>query len=39
VCGDEGIPIVVSEPNSPASRALSATADRIVEALGAPAAV
>ena len=39
VGGDEGKPIVVIEPDSAASRALSTTAGRIAEALGAPAAV
>jgi ATP-binding protein involved in chromosome partitioning len=38
VGGDEGRPITVVEPDSPASRALSATAGRITEALGAPPA-
>jgi ATP-binding protein involved in chromosome partitioning len=33
--GDEGAPIVIAEPESAAARALSATADRVVEALGA----
>jgi ATP-binding protein involved in chromosome partitioning len=39
VGGDEGKPIVVAEPDSPASRALSTTAGRIAEALGATAGV
>jgi ATP-binding protein involved in chromosome partitioning len=37
--GDEGMPIVVAEPESPAAKALSGTASRITEALGATAAV
>ncbi len=34
VGGDEGLPIVVAEPDSPAARALSATAQRITESVG-----
>jgi ATP-binding protein involved in chromosome partitioning len=35
--GDAGTPIVVMEPDSPAARALSDTARRVSEAVGAPA--
>jgi ATP-binding protein involved in chromosome partitioning len=34
VGGDEGLPIVIAEPESPAARALAATAQRITEAVG-----
>ncbi|HEX6965606.1 MAG TPA: P-loop NTPase [Gemmatimonadaceae bacterium] len=37
--GDEGTPIVVSEPDSPAARALRAAAERITEAVQATAPV
>ncbi|MDQ3696493.1 MAG: Mrp/NBP35 family ATP-binding protein [Gemmatimonadota bacterium] len=37
--GDEGAPIVVAEPASPAARALTKTATRIAEAVGAAAAI
>jgi ATP-binding protein involved in chromosome partitioning len=32
--GDEGVPIVIAEPESPAAKALTATAQRITEAVG-----
>jgi ATP-binding protein involved in chromosome partitioning len=35
--GDEGAPIVDAEPDSPAARALAATATRVTEAIGAAA--
>ena len=35
--GETGAPIVISEPGSPAARALAETATRVVEALGATA--
>jgi ATP-binding protein involved in chromosome partitioning len=35
--GDEGAPIVLAEPESQAARALSTTAERIAQALGAAA--
>ena len=37
--GDEGAPIVTLEPDSPAAKALGATAARVAEALGAASAV
>ena len=36
--GDRGTPIVVAEPDAAAARALQSLADRVVAALGAPAA-
>ena len=36
--GETGAPIVVSEPDSPAGRALRGIADRIMTTMGAPAA-
>ncbi len=35
--GDSGVPIVVSQPDSPAARALTALVEKIVQALPAPA--
>ncbi|HEX6536913.1 MAG TPA: Mrp/NBP35 family ATP-binding protein [Gemmatimonadaceae bacterium] len=34
VGGDEGLPIVLAEPDSPAAKALASTAQRITEAIG-----
>jgi ATP-binding protein involved in chromosome partitioning len=35
--GDSGVPIVISQPDSPAARALTALVEKIVQALPAPA--